>query len=307
MRKICIQSGHWNTTSGQTGAPREQERTIAIGLALTDKLRANGFEVYHTDARANLNPAVTGKDWDLFLSLHCDMDYAGNEGGGFVDWIDPSIDSSTASNKESERIAKAIEAVYFRDSGIRNVPSRRNANTKFYYMWEALSADTHCVIIEMGESIDPHDNVILNDTDRQANILLSAIKNAYPETVTPPVTPPTTDPCLSVKQELEVVKKQLTEKDITISSLTESSLNLGTNLTKATQSIEGLEKEVEAKEILREKWYGLYQQSQTNLGTCQKDRATFQSELTQCLNREVEITWGQLFTRVWNKIRNVKI
>ncbi len=83
IKRICCQSGHWNMTSGATGAPMEQVRTLAIGLKLVDLLRANGFEVYHTDAFADSNPAVTNKDWDLFLSLHCDANYAGDEGGGF--------------------------------------------------------------------------------------------------------------------------------------------------------------------------------------------------------------------------------
>ena len=66
MKQICIQSGHWNVTSGQTGAPMEQVRTLAIGLKLVDLLRKQGYIVYHTDSFANLNKDVTGKDWDLF-------------------------------------------------------------------------------------------------------------------------------------------------------------------------------------------------------------------------------------------------
>lgn len=192
MVSICLQSGHWNTNTGQTGAPREQERTIAIGKRLTDLLRANGYEVYHTDARADVNPAVTNRDWNLFLSLHCDANYPGNEGGGFADFPEPSTDFAT---KESQRIQKVFADNYFKDSGIRNVPSRSNANTRFYYMWSALSAKTPCVILEMGESIDPHDTVILDDTERQAKIILSVIKKALPTgtTPTPDPVPPTTD------------------------------------------------------------------------------------------------------------------
>ncbi len=188
MRRICIQAGHWNTNNGQTGAPRELERTLAIGKRLVDLLKSIGVDAFLDDALPENNTIVTTTDWDVYLSLHCDANYAGDEGGGFIDWIDPSIDLSVESNKESERIAKAIEEIYFKESGIRNVPNRRNANTKFYYMWSELSENTHCVIIEMGESIDPHDNVILNDTERQAQILLRCIQNAYPDLK--PVTPP---------------------------------------------------------------------------------------------------------------------
>ena len=197
--------------TGATGAPLEQIRTIAIGIRLTDLLRANGFEVYHTDAFADNNPDVTDKDWDLFLALHCDANYAGDEGGGFFDWIDPSIDSTPESNKESKRIMDAMISVYFTDTGIRNVEARRNANTKFYYMWDELTAKTSCVIVEMGESIDPHDNVILNDTDRVAKALLRGIMIAFGVTTQPIPTPPTppTDPCANVKQQLDDSKKAL--------------------------------------------------------------------------------------------------
>lgn len=104
-----------------------------------------------------------------------------------------------------------------------------------------------------------------------------------------------------------LLKKQLTEKDLTISTFSTNLLKTQQSLDEATQTIEGLEKEVEDKEKLRLKWWEALQQANTNLDSCKKDRATFQSELTQCLNREVEITWGELLTRVWNKIRNVKI
>lgn len=177
-RKICIQSGHWNTTNGQTGAPRELERTLAIGKRLVDIIRASGHIAYHTDSQADKNKEVTGQDWSLFLSLHCDMDYPGVEGGGFIDFPEPSTDFAT---QESQRISKAIASVYFSESGIRNVPSRSNKNTRYYYMWSALSAKTACNILEMGESIDPHDKVILDDTERQAQIIFRGILNAFPD------------------------------------------------------------------------------------------------------------------------------
>ena len=208
-KSICIQSGHWNVKAGQTGAPMEQTRTLAIGLKLVDLLRKQGYIVYHTDAYADKNPDVTGKDWDLFLALHCDANYAGDEGGGFVDYPDPSIDSS---NKESKRIKEAIESLYFKETGIRNVPSRSNPNTKFYYMWSALSAKTPCVIIEMGESIDPHDSVILNDTERVAKALLNGINKSFPGIVVPE---PPSDPCANLRDEVDNLKRTLglTEQD----------------------------------------------------------------------------------------------
>ena len=211
MKQICIQSGHWNVTSGQTGAPMEQVRTLAIGLKLVDLLRKQGYIVYHTDSFANLNKDVTGKDWDLFLALHCDMDYAGTEGGGFADFPEPSTDQATS---ESQRIVKAIESVYFKESGIRNVPSRRNANTKYYYMWSALSAKTPCAILEMGESIDPHDSVILNDTERVAKAILGGINKAFPGAVVPPTPEPPTDPCANLRDDFSRVSASLLNAEL---------------------------------------------------------------------------------------------
>jgi len=205
--------------TGATGAPREQERTIAVGLRLTQLLTEIGVESYRDDAFDDNDPKVNDTDWDLYLSLHCDANYAGDEGGGFVDWIDPSIDSSVTSNKESKRIKEAIEAVYFNETGIKNVPGRSNPNTKFYYMWNVLSPKTPCVIIEMGESIDPHDNVILNDTERVAKALLKSIQNAFPDLI--PVTPPTppVDNCQSFKDQISILTNTINANNVTINNL----------------------------------------------------------------------------------------
>lgn len=197
MKKIAIQSGHWNTNNGQTGAPRELDRTLAIGQRLSELLNTNGFQATRCDAVADGNPAITDVDWDLFISLHCDANYAGDEGGGFVDFPDPSVDSS---NTESKRIKETLESVYFRETGIRNVPSRSNPNTKFYYMWSALSAKTPCVLIEMGESIDPHDNVLLNDTTRIANAIFHGLQKAFGVQTTPIPTPqPPANDCAAIE------------------------------------------------------------------------------------------------------------
>jgi len=139
------------------------------------------------------------------------MDYAGTEGGGFVDFPEPSTDQATS---ESQRIAKAIESVYFKESGIRNVPSRRNANTKYYYMWSALSAKTPCAILEMGESIDPHDSVILNDTERVAKAILGGINKAFPGVVVPSTPEPPTDPCANLRDEFSRVSASLLNAEL---------------------------------------------------------------------------------------------
>lgn len=213
MKKILVQSGHWNVKNncdaslrGQTGAPKEAQRNYDITIKLLSLLNANGFDAHFMDANVNCpeNADQMVKDWDLFLSLHCDANYTGDQGGGFADYPDPSVDYA---NKESKRIKEAIESEYFNYTGIRNVPTRSNANTKFYRAWRYASAKTPCVILEMGESIDPHDSVILNDIDRVATGILKGIQKAFGITITPP--PPTVDSCQKYKDEIVHLKQDL--------------------------------------------------------------------------------------------------
>lgn len=189
--KILCQSGHQNITIGSTGAPEEGQNNIRIRDRLGQILISKGFQVYLCDA--NFKDYVN--DYNLALSLHCDANYAGDEGGGFVDYPDPSVDYV---NAESKRIKEAIESEYFDHSGIRNVPTRSNPNTKFYYWWSYLTANTPCVIIEMGESIDPHDKIILADTERVASAIARGICKAFNvlyDTAPLPPTPPIPTVC----------------------------------------------------------------------------------------------------------------
>src|SRR3990167_2955519 len=116
--KICLQAGHINaqyniepSLRASTGAPGEQELTKRITDRVSALLRDKGFEVRQTDACANGDITITQTDWDLFLAIHGDADYAGDNGGGFVDYPDPSVDASTV---ESKRIKEAIESEYFK-------------------------------------------------------------------------------------------------------------------------------------------------------------------------------------------------
>jgi len=190
MKKILLQFGHWNITSGATGAPEEQSNNIRIGKRLSEILISKGFQLFLADA--NYSSSV---DFDLALALHCDSDYPGNEGGGFVACADPSVDNVWT---ESKRIETAIASEYFKHSGIREVDSRENPNTLFYYWWYNLSVKTPCVLIEMGESIDPHDKVILADTNRVANAIARGVCKAFNvnfdgTTTVPPVVTPVKD------------------------------------------------------------------------------------------------------------------
>lgn len=175
-----LQGGHLGVTSGATGAPGEQELTRRIrdrlSQILLSKKNADGspaFQLFLVDA--NPPDSQIKEDFHLFLALHGDADYPNDGGSGFADFPEPSTDAAT---QESQRITKIINEVYFPHSGIKYV-SHSNANTRFYYMWRRLSAKTPCVILEMGQVQDPHDKVILADTDRVCNAIARAICQAF--------------------------------------------------------------------------------------------------------------------------------
>jgi N-acetylmuramoyl-L-alanine amidase len=202
-KTICIQVGHQNikfntdaALSGSTGAPQEMQTNYNIVCRTAELLRARGFTVKQTDANANSDPTIIGQDWDLYLSVHCDSDSA-LLSGGFTDWPDPTTDGATI---ESQRIANAIADKFFPETGIVFRPERRQKSTgvMYYYMWKYLSMKTPCVLIEMGESVDAHDRVILNDTERCAVALArgvcQAFSVAYEQAQPPVVQPPVVEP-----------------------------------------------------------------------------------------------------------------
>ena len=160
--KICIQAGHVNTTTSATGAPNEMSFNLDIANQVSAQLRERGFEVKQTDANADKDPAVTGIDWDLFLAIHYDADIYGT-GGYFVDFPEPSTDFAT---KESQRIQKILSGEYGKVTGIVNHPERSNANTRYYYIWKALSAKTPCNLIECGVGMHVPDDWQILHFDR---------------------------------------------------------------------------------------------------------------------------------------------
>lgn len=179
--RVILQAGHLNIKNncdaalrGSTGAGGEVQVNEAIRNATAELLKANGVEVLKVDANYNCDATSLDEDWNLFLALHCDMDYAGDNGSGFCDFPEPETDGATA---ESQRLAREIENVFFPEVGI-NVKSRSNANTRFYYMWASLSKNTPCVLIEMGQVQDAHDKPILQDTDKVSKALAKAILSA---------------------------------------------------------------------------------------------------------------------------------
>lgn len=170
-------------TSGATGAPGERDWTTKIVPMIATNLRKSGVEVYETDAFGNNDKTVTGTDWDLFLAVHYDADIY-NDSGGFVDIPDKSVDFS---HKESKRIFEIISDHYFKTTKIKNVQARSNANTKFYYMWQSLTAKTPCNIIECGVGWrKPDDYNKLREYDFIAKTLSDAICKALGVEVTDP-------------------------------------------------------------------------------------------------------------------------
>jgi len=198
--KICLQSGHWNKAG--SGAPNEQATNKRITDRLADMLRQRGFAVTQTDWYANNDPVVTKTDYKLFLSLHCDMDYPNDGGSGFADFPEPSTDGATA---ESQRICKIINETYFPEVKI-NYVSHSNANTRYYYMWKYLTAKTPCVLLEMGQSIDPHDKVLLANTDLIAGGIARALCKAF--SVNYEIVPPTVSPVDPHLAEIEHLKTE---------------------------------------------------------------------------------------------------
>ncbi len=232
IRNNCVAS----LRSG-TGAPGEADFNWGIGMALEKLLQEDGHSTYLDDANTNCNSTVTNQDWDLALAIHADANIYGT-GGGFVDFADPSID---ASSKESKRIAKAITERYFPETGIVNHPERSNVKTRFYYLWQYLSAKTPCVIIGCGVLLDAHDSVILKDTQRVAKGIREGIRKAFgyvqPQ---PPV-----DKCEDVKKELEALKKEhkkCGDSTVVIRTLQEQVLTLTRERQEAIDSRESWKK-----------------------------------------------------------------
>lgn len=188
--KICLQAGHEGRTSGSTGAPGEVELNVRVRNRLSELLIERGFQLYLVNA--DPKPNEINQDFDLFLALHGDMDYANDNGGGFADYPEPSTDGATA---ESQRICKVINETYFPETKIV-YKNRSNANTRYYYMWKRMSLKTPCVLIEMGQVQDPHDRVLLANTELIAGALKKSICKAFnvPEVDVPPTPEPEPDP-----------------------------------------------------------------------------------------------------------------
>lgn len=222
-RFIALQAGHQNAKNNcivslrsSTGAPGEAEFTVRIRdrvsqllLQKKNKDGSEAFAVKLVDSTFNCDSSSNKDDFALFLALHYDA-YINGSIGGFADFPEPSTDFAT---KESQRITAIFNDEYFKHSGIKLV-NRSNANTRYYYMWKYLSAKTPCVLLECGTGQNPHDSVILADTDRVANAIVRAICRAFdvPFETTQPLPPAPPQPDYKKLYEDEVVSHQVTRE-----------------------------------------------------------------------------------------------
>ena len=234
--KCIIQAGHINHKNnvlanmrGNTGAPGEQELNKRIADRVSAMLRERGFEVVQTDACANSDRAIITKDYDLFLSLHGDADYAGDSGGGFADYADPASDGNT---KESQRITAILNDIYFKETGIV-YKNRSNKNTRFYYMWQYLTSKTPCVLIEMGQVQDPHDKVLLGNT----TLIASAITRSLCKAFNKPYDLPTT----TINLKDEEIKKLKGDLEVANKALEQAKLQYRDDMAGMVTKCQGLE------------------------------------------------------------------
>jgi len=245
--KILTIAGHQNikfnsitSLHGSTGTAGELEINIRITDRVSAMLRERGFEVVQTDANGNDDPTITKTDFALALALHCDMDVPNDKGGGMCGSGDPSVDLSW---QESLRIKKIFDEVYFKETGIVNKNFVTEGMSK-WYMWQYLSPKTPCVLLEMGQAKDPHDSVLLGNTELIASGIVRSICKAFnkPYDLTP-TTPPVDYEAL------------LKTKDEQIRTLETKVANLEAETQTFTQRLS----EIEAKLLENEKTVKQYQ------------------------------------------------
>lgn len=197
MTKILIIVGHQNvkynsivSLRGNTGTDGELAINLRIGNRVSEMLRERGVTVVQTDANANDDKSITSADFNLALALHCDMEVQGDQGGGMCGSGDKSVDNSW---QESLRIKQVFDATYFPEVKIVN-KNIVTSGMRLYYMWQYLSTKTPCVLLEMGQAKDPHDSILLGNTELISTGIVKSVCRALNITYeinVPPVVIPT--------------------------------------------------------------------------------------------------------------------
>ncbi len=242
MKKILIIIGHQNikfnslvNLRGNTGTDGELEINIRVGNRVSEMLRQRNFQVVQTDANGNDDKTITSQDFNLALSLHCDMNT--NSEGGMCGSGDSSVDLSW---QESARIKKVFDDTYFKESGIRNKGFVTEGMTK-WYMWKYLSDKTPCVLLEMGEAKDAHDSVLLGNTELIASAIVRSICKSFGVSYEIQSTP---------TENIEICKTSLKAAEVTITELnkTINTIKEQNRLSLANKDIECQQKILSYKE-----------------------------------------------------------
>lgn len=298
--KLTIQNGHRNVTNGQTGTSGIVDGKKVYEVDWIDKvyfaLKAKIDSTYSDSIELSYDDCnvQNGAFADIFVAIHFDGSTNKSYNGGFVD-----CSPNSYTKDEDWKLAQTIGDAYFIPMGIKFAPEHRTDNSTYYYAFQYTGENTKQTIIECGTMTNDSDMTKLADYTKIGELILQGIVNYIKVLPNVSIPPPTLT-------EVDLLKKQLTEKDILISTQSSELLKLKETLARTLEQSDIYKDRWEKTEELRAKWYEALQQCEGNLDTCKKDRATFQKQLTECLNKG-ELTWGDLILKIWEKIRGVKI
>ena len=162
MAHVLLQAGHSSAFPPMAGygggAPGEADWTgrfcTTLQVHLAPYVDSTILGSWLSNGVLATPPSEAGLKYDLAIFCHYDANIYGM-GGGFADRYRPEkwgkVTSQQTINAEiCNQFIREWESTYPRDTGIPNVPSRRNANTWNYYAYRAMHRETPAVIIEFG-------------------------------------------------------------------------------------------------------------------------------------------------------------
>lgn len=142
--KVAVQIGHVN---GTAGAAHEEETLKLIFPHVVAGLRAAGLEVREFDGSLQSEPGNGQYSADVALFLHCDSWSINSSGFSIGYWEE--------CHPGSERLAKIIQEIYGRASGLRFVGFNITSGEHHYYGNRRFSRSTKCALIEFGFVSNP--------------------------------------------------------------------------------------------------------------------------------------------------------
>jgi hypothetical protein len=87
------------------------------------------------------------------------------------------------------------------------------------------------------------------------------------------------------KRKIEALELQLQDKDRVVSEQSEQLLTVRKERDSALEESKDYKEKYEKADELRDKWYGLYNQANSNYESCKTDRSNFQRQLTEIENK----------------------